>query len=72
VEAVLAANGASMNSVVMVRVFLTADEHFDAMNEVYCQMFSEPFPARTTVYVGLPEGFLVEIDGLAVAEDRDV
>ena len=36
------------------------------MNEVYREMLPEPFPARTTVYVGLPPGILVEIDMLAV------
>ena len=28
-----------------------------------------PFPGRTTVYVGLPAGMLVEIDALAVLDD---
>ena len=41
---------------------------FEAMNEVYETFFSEPRPARTTVYVGLPAGLLVEIDALAVIE----
>jgi 2-iminobutanoate/2-iminopropanoate deaminase len=33
---------------------------------VYAEAFAEPYPTRTTVYVGLPEGLLVEIDALAV------
>ncbi|WP_371812951.1 hypothetical protein [Saccharopolyspora sp. ASAGF58] len=32
------------------------------------RVVGEPFPARTTVYVGLPAGLLVEIDALAVLE----
>ena len=43
--------------------------HFAGMNEVYARYVSQPFPARTTVYVGLPEGMLVEIDALAVLSD---
>ena len=66
VAAALAASGAGMDDVISVRVFLTDQGHFDEMNEAYREAFREPYPARTTVYVGLPPGFLVEIDALAV------
>jgi 2-iminobutanoate/2-iminopropanoate deaminase len=36
---------------------------------VYSTFVSAPFPGRTTVYVGLPAGMLVEIDALAVLDD---
>jgi enamine deaminase RidA (YjgF/YER057c/UK114 family) len=36
------------------------------MNEVYRATFTPPYPARTTVYVGLPGDLRVEIDALAV------
>jgi enamine deaminase RidA (YjgF/YER057c/UK114 family) len=36
------------------------------MNDVYAEFVGEPYPARTTVFVGLAEGMLVEIDALAV------
>ena len=62
----LASAGASADDVISVRVFLTDVDHFDAMNEVYREFFTEPFPARSTIYVGLPPGFLVEIDATAV------
>ena len=39
---------------------------FAPMNEVYKELITEPFPARTTVFVGLPPGAKVEIDALAV------
>ncbi|MGM1065313.1 RidA family protein [Saccharothrix sp. Mg75] len=69
VEAVLAAGGASLADVVMLRVYLTDTAHFAEMNETYNALVTEtPFPARTTVYVGLPEGLLVEIDALAVLD----
>jgi 2-iminobutanoate/2-iminopropanoate deaminase len=66
VLAVLAAGGASETDVLMFRIYLTDVAHFAEMNEVYAEFLSEPKPARTTVYVGLPPGKLVEIDALAV------
>lgn len=68
VNAVLAAAGASMDDVIMLRVFLTDTSHFAEMNQAYGEFVSEPYPARTTVYVGLPAGLLVEIDALAVVD----
>jgi 2-iminobutanoate/2-iminopropanoate deaminase len=64
--AVLEAAGATLRDVIMVRVYLTDRAHFAAMNEIYAGFVGEPFPARTTVFVGLAEGMLVEIDALAV------
>jgi 2-iminobutanoate/2-iminopropanoate deaminase len=66
IAAVLAASGAGMDDVISMRVFLTDVSHFGEMNAVYAEAFGEPYPTRTTVYVGLPEGLLVEIDALAV------
>jgi 2-iminobutanoate/2-iminopropanoate deaminase len=66
VARVLEASGAGMDDVVTMRVFLTDTSQFDEMNEVYADAFRAPYPARTTVYVGLPAGYLVEIDALAV------
>ncbi len=39
------------------------------MNDAYRTMLSEPYPARTTVYVGLPAGMKVEIDAIAVLSE---
>ena len=69
VEAILREGGASWEDVVMVRVYLTDTGHFAELNEVYDEYFAgltEAPAARTTVYVGLPPGLLVEIDALAV------
>jgi 2-iminobutanoate/2-iminopropanoate deaminase len=66
VRAILEEAGASFDDVVMVRVYLTQRADFAAMNEVYAEFVGEPYPARTTVFVGLAEGMLVEIDALAV------
>ena len=65
---VLAAGGASMDDVVMIRIYLTDTAHFAEMNAAYREFLTEPFPARTTVYVGLPAGLLVEIDAMAVLD----
>jgi len=66
----LDASGASMADVLSVEVFLTSTEDFAAMNEVYARHFDAPYPARTTVYVGLRPGVLVEINALAVLPGR--
>jgi reactive intermediate/imine deaminase len=68
VAGVLAANGATLENVIRTGVFLTDTDDFEAMNEVYRTLFSEPYPARTTVYVGLPAGMKIEIDAIAVLE----
>ncbi|MCO5995671.1 RidA family protein [Actinoallomurus rhizosphaericola] len=69
VTAVLTAGGASLQDVVMLRVYLTDPAHLAGMNEAYAAAVGEPFPARTTVYMSLPPGVLVEIDALAVLDD---
>ncbi|MFC4032723.1 RidA family protein [Streptomyces polygonati] len=69
VQAVLEAGGASWEDAVMIRVYLTDTGHFTEFNEIYNAFFAgltQPPAARTTVYVGLPGGLLVEIDALAV------
>ncbi|MFG2193146.1 RidA family protein [Streptomyces sp. NPDC048639] len=69
VQAVLEEGGASWEDVMMVRVYLTDTSHFAEFNAVYDEFFAElkeAPSARTTVYVGLPAGLLVEIDALAV------
>ncbi|MGW7349812.1 RidA family protein [Streptomyces sp. Z26] len=73
VRAILAEGGASWDDVMMLRVYLTDTGHFAEMNELYNAYFAEqdlqaPPAARTTVYVGLPAGLLIEIDALAVLD----
>lgn len=68
VLAALAAAGADETDVIMFRVYLTDVAHFAEMNAVYEEFLSDPYPARTTVYVGLPKNLLVEIDALAVVD----
>lgn len=66
VVTILEAAGASLDDVVMMRVYLTSRDDFAGMNEVFGRYVTEPFPARTTVFTGLGAGMLVEIDALAV------
>jgi len=66
VRAVLSAAGAQMSDVVKATVFLTNMGDFSAMNEVYGEFFSEPFPARACIEVAaLPKGAKVEIEVIA-------
>lgn len=71
VKAILEEGGASWDDVLMMRIYLTDVDHFAELNQIYNAYFEEqdlkaPASARTTVYVGLPEGLLIEVDALAV------
>ena len=69
-EAVLAAAGSSMATVVKTTVFLTDLGDFAAMNDAYARFFPQAPPARATVEVRrLPKDVKVEIDLIAVAGD---
>ncbi len=74
VKAVLEAGGASVEDVVMFRVYLTDRAHFGPMNDEYATFLAEhvtsgALPCRTTVFTGLPlELMLIEIDALAVLD----
>lgn len=64
--AVLEAAGLSLADVVKTTVYLADMADFAAMNAVYSQYFSQPYPARSAVAVkDLPKGALVEIEVLA-------
>lgn len=69
IEAVLAAAGASLKTVVKTTVFLKDFNDFAAMNEVYAEFLSASSPARSTVeVVRLPRDMKVEIEAVAVIE----
>lgn len=68
IEAILAAGGSRLDDVIMIRVYLTDTAHFAEFNDVYNTLVPEPYAARTTVYVSLPEGILLEVDALAVLD----
>lgn len=65
----LAEAGAAESDVAQVRVYLSSPDDFAELNTVYLEFFNSPFPARTTVYVGLPLGLHIEVDALAVTSN---
>lgn len=65
-KAILEAAGLGLDNVVKTTVFLASMSDFAAMNEVYAQFFTAPFPARSAVAVKtLPKEALVEIECIA-------
>ena len=63
---ILAAAGATMADVVETEVMLADIADFAAMNAVYAEFFTEPYPARAAFQVGaLPRGAKVEIKAVA-------
>lgn len=66
-QAILEQAGMSMKDVVKTTVYLADIAEFGAMNEVYAEFFSEPFPARAAFQVAaLPKAAKVEIECVAV------
>jgi 2-iminobutanoate/2-iminopropanoate deaminase len=64
--ATLQAAGLSLDDVVKTTIFLKDMDEFAAVNEVYGEFFSEPYPARSTVEVArLPKDLHVEIEAIA-------
>ena len=65
-KAVLEAAGCSMDSVAKTTVFISDMDQFGAINAVYEQYFSRPYPARSCVQVAkLPKGVGIEIEAVA-------
>ena len=65
-RAIMEMAGLGLENVVKTTVFLDDMGDFAAMNEVYAQFFSAPYPARSAVAVKtLPKGALVEIECIA-------
>jgi 2-iminobutanoate/2-iminopropanoate deaminase len=66
VSAILEAAGASLDDVVHANVYVTDMDDYEAVNEVYAEYMSEPFPARAAVEVSeLPIDIGVEIEAVA-------
>jgi len=67
-QAVAAATGMSLVDAVRVGVYLREMSNFAAMNTVYAEFFSAPWPARTTIQSDLP-GFEIEVDAILATGD---
>lgn len=64
---VLEEGGFKMSDAVKVTVYLQDLANFAALNEVYAQFFTEPYPARVAFQVAaLPKNAMVEVDVIAV------
>lgn len=70
VGALLEAAGATWGDVVKVNAYLADIAHFAEFNEIYRQVFTAPYPARTTVQASLPFGIAVEVDCVAVLPEE--
>ena len=67
IKAILAAAGADMSNVVKTTVLLADIADFAAMNAVYAEFFTAPFPARAAFQAAcLPKNAKVEIECVAV------
>jgi 2-iminobutanoate/2-iminopropanoate deaminase len=72
-DAVLQAEGASLETIVKMTVYLASADDYDTFKRVRGELFSPPYPASTAIVAGgfLFEGMLVEIDAVArVGEAR--
>lgn len=69
VAAILEASGSSLNNVVKATVFVTDMADYDAINDVYSEYMSDPYPARSAIEVAdLPIDISVEIEVVATVE----
>lgn len=59
------AAGCDVSRTVKTTVFIQNMDDFAAINEVYAQFFTEPYPARSCVEVAkLPKGVLIEVEAI--------
>ncbi len=67
---ILKAAGMDMSNVVKTTVLLADIADFAAMNEVYAEFFSEPYPARAAFQAAaIPKGAKVEIEATACGKN---
>jgi 2-iminobutanoate/2-iminopropanoate deaminase len=67
IRIILREAGSSLERVLKITVFLADMEEYGRFNEVYKRYFQKDRPARTCIQAGgLPMGFRVEIDAIAV------
>ena len=66
-RAVARAAGGDLADAVKINVYLTDLAHFQVVNTVMAEYFSQPYPARAAVGVAaLPRGAVVEVDAVLV------
>lgn len=63
------ASGSSMDKVVKTTVFIKDMNDFGKINDIYKDLFTSDFPARSCVEVArLPKDVLIEIEAIAIVE----
>ena len=68
-DAILAAAGASLATLVKTTIFYQNVDDFAAINAVYARYMPEPPPARSApANVNLPRGLLISIDAIALLQ----
>ena len=61
---VLAAGGATLDDLIATTIYLTNEEDWGAVNEIWKATFATPYPSRTTVGARL-RGILIEVSAVA-------
>lgn len=71
IRAIMTESGGDLNDVLKTTVYLADMKDFTAMNQVYAQFFTEPYPARAAFQVSkLPLDAMVEIEAVARLKER--
>jgi 2-iminobutanoate/2-iminopropanoate deaminase len=70
VSHILKAAGSSMDNVLKITILLGDMGDFAAVNGVYAEFFSEPYPARAAFQAAaLPLNAMVEIEAVAIMKE---
>ena len=65
INEIIKQSGGTLDDVIKLSVFVTDLGNFEAINSVMEALFSEPYPARTTIEVSaLPKNAALEIEAL--------
>lgn len=68
-EQVLLASGSGLDQVLKTVCYLTDMGDFALFDDAYSRLFPKPYPARSTVQVGLVGNILFEIEAIAVCKE---
>ncbi|MBP1993395.1 RidA family protein [Paenibacillus eucommiae] len=69
IEIILEAEGLTLDHVIKSNAYVSHTEDFPGYNQAYSEVFSKPYPTRTTAPVDLGK-YLVEIDVVAYAPSK--
>ena len=69
-EDLLVAAGSGLSRVIQIRAYIRDAEHGALYNQLYREIFSAPFPARTTITNCLPPSLHFEVECIALAGEN--